>query len=334
VGGDLLPSFSFDDPIVAKFQSAMARMQTQVLGRYTPTFRAHDLTLSAALADRFGAVHDAKRWVRQLRRLGDRINRARVDALEALLDVSEQGGSIDAEIERSGRRFAGIHGELDRLEQALTSSGTGLRLSRHYRNLAAAAALVFAVAVPACHHVGVIDGGDPPEDTDGSADSDVDVDSDSDADSDSDSDANECQFNCVNPVLCETVDGNVHDETPCPDDSDVCCDWISDTDSGSDTDTDTDTDGCPEDDYWEDVSELESLVHDNCDFWEHEADVLIHLDDDGEVVDVEIQGGQGETDGWQDVLAECYLELLEGEEFPCLAGEQIWIYGITGGVPE
>ena len=300
---------------------------------YTPTFRAHDLLLSAVLAERCGRRSGAGRRVRQLRRLGDRINLARVDALEVLLDVSESGGSIDVEIERIGERFERIRGELDRLEQALTGGGRELGISRQYRNLAAAAAFVFAVAgAPGCHRVEAVDGAEPPDDADGSADTDVDV------DSDSDSDVEPCEFVCVSPSLCEQIDGVVHEEAPCPDDDDVCCDWASDTDtdadSDSDADTDTDTSECSDDEYWQDFSELEELVFDNCDYWDHEPEILIHLDDNGEVADVEIEGGYGETEGWEDVLAECYLELLEGEEFPCLAGEQVWIYPYTMGIPE
>jgi hypothetical protein len=79
-------------------------------------------------------------------------------------------------------------------------------------------------------------------DDDGSSDSDSDTDVDTDTDADSDSDVDECLYECMSEALCTELEGTVHDDMVCDDESEVCCDPGSDTDTDVDTDIDTDTD--------------------------------------------------------------------------------------------
>jgi anaerobic magnesium-protoporphyrin IX monomethyl ester cyclase len=104
-------------------------------------------------------------------------------------------------------------------------------------------------------------------------------------------------------------------------------------DAGIDTDTDTDTGDCASSEYDSQYGQLDELVRTSCGFEEHSPTVIVTLDESGAVVDVTVEASGGETEDWIAAAEECYLELLEGEAFPCLAGEEIWVYGFSGGPP-
>jgi radical SAM superfamily enzyme YgiQ (UPF0313 family) len=188
--GDVLPSFRGADPAVERFHGLLARLQTRALGRYSPAFRAADLLLSARVARRFGGGRQGPPGlIRRLEALADAVNGARVEALGSLLERAAGDLGADDVVARSAARFDAIHRELDRAAREL--AGDGLDLARHYRNLAAAAALVFTVAgAPACNL-----GAETGDDTD-IADTDADSDTDTDADTDSDADTDTSTTDC------------------------------------------------------------------------------------------------------------------------------------------
>ncbi|HUT79019.1 MAG TPA: cobalamin-dependent protein [Polyangia bacterium] len=279
--GELLPSFAGLDPAIERFHGLLARLQTRVFGPYSPTFRAADLLFSAQLARRFGAgSRGLPGLVRRLQALADSVNGARVEALGSLLERAEGDLRADDVLMLVSARFAAIGRDLDRAARELT--GDGFDLARHYRNLAAAAALVFTVAAaPACNLGGAI--GD-----------DTDV-GDTDADTDADTD--------------------------------------TDTDADTDADTDTSTSDCDTDEYYEQYVQLSDLVWGNCGFadtfWET---LIITLDAAGKVESVDLDTSSDDEEYVQEII-DCYLELLTGSVFPCLAGEEIWFYPATPGVP-
>jgi hypothetical protein len=219
--------------------------------------------------------------IRRLEALADAVNGARVEALGSLLDCADRDGDAGDAMVLAASRFPALGRDLDRAARELT--GDGLDLARHYRNLAAAAALVFTVAAaPACNL-----GAETGDDTD-SGDTDADTDTDTDADSDADADA----------------------------------------------DADTDTGDCDNDEYSGQFTQLNALVWNNCGFadtfWEA---VIITLDAEGKVesVDLDYSGSDGQ---YVQEIIDCYSELLAGSTFPCLAGEELWFYPATPGVPD
>jgi hypothetical protein len=285
-GGELMPGYRTPSPVVARFESYMWRMHSLVLGAYTPSFRAVDLLLSAALLRRSSGEAAPTRIEIRIRAVADEINRARVAALEDLLAAAEAGEEADHCLERASARFDALKRRLTVLAADLEGrSAPGSGLARHYRNLAAMAALMFAVAgTPlSCYQASTASGND----SSGDVDSDIDTDVDSDSDSDSDSD--------------------------------------------------TDTEECTDDEYWVEYSALETLIWDNCSFWDLLPEVLVTLDADGVVADVVLPAYEDvdPLPAWVEEMIACYLELLAGEEFPCLAGEEIWITpGVAGDIGE
>jgi hypothetical protein len=72
----------------------------------------------------------------------------------------------------------------------------------------------------------------------------------------------------------------------------------------------------------------------NCDFnQDFGFDVLVLLDGGGKVVKVTLETyGEPGSSAVIAQIEECHEELLAGEIFPCLAGEEVWIYPSLAGI--
>jgi radical SAM superfamily enzyme YgiQ (UPF0313 family) len=283
-GGRVMPRFTFSDPAVEKLSVLMARLRLEVMGRYTPAFRVHDLSMSAAIVAKLGLRAGIGRTVSDLDRIGDALNAARVEVLRDLLAAALDGRCADSILAEAKPRFEAITRELDDIEARLSPDAGHGKVSRQYRNLAAAAAFLFCLNAPACHQVDGAGG-------DGAPDADADTDTDTDSDSESTSDTD------------------------------------TDTDSNSDSDT------CPPDEMEAQTASLTELVKTGCGWEDSMPEVTIELGGDGAVAGVEVTGDGTEPAGWAEELESCYMELLEGEAFPCLAGQSVWISESGGGVP-
>ncbi len=187
IGGTLLPQFSTGEPGIERFRVLRTRLRIEALGSYTPSFRAHDILLSAAILRRIRDDRRARSIEARILTEVGRFNVVRLQALRALVDACRTGVSAEAVIREAARSFSGSHAALRDIGRELTSlTGPGSRISRHCYNFAAAAALLFALAqAPACdlppenYRVIPEDGGDGSDaDTDADADGDTDIDSD------------------------------------------------------------------------------------------------------------------------------------------------------------
>jgi len=307
-GGSLSPSFVVPDPVAERFRLLTRRLATEAIGQYSTSFQALDLILSTTLAARYTSNPRAEACDQRARGLVDAITAARVDAARELLAAAMSGTDASEVIARAAARFRAQRREMDavaRLLQGVEPNERG-RLARHYRNLAAAASLVFTVAgSAACNQHRVL--GDSGSDSGSSAGPDTAATA-SGGDDGTHGGAD---------------DGTGGDsESSTEDDPDVKLDVMGET---------SDSTGC---DASEDRSRLNDLVYDNCGFYDGPCSisVTVTLDANGRVQAVQVDEMSGECPSdWLDETTACYLELLEGEEFPCLAGEEVWIGEVFPG---
>ncbi len=310
-GGDILPSFDLPSPVVDRFRIFNERLRTEALGTYNPIFRLNDLLLSLRLFARFGRDSLSADIERQARRVVREVNTCRVTSLRSLLDAAESGGSTD-DIIRAAAIASGEHSALiDELSaQLVARAGKNSNLARRYRNIAAAASLIFTLSTaPGCYDSSGMDEDEEKEDSGIPRDSDTSTGADSDTDTDTDVDS----------------------------DTDTDSDTDSDADIDADSDTDTDTENC---DYYDDRDRLIELVENNCEWIEREYEfdfVAITIDEQGKATQIEIlpystYSDSEEIPEWVDEMKECYVELLADEEFPCLDGQTIRIHEQLGGI--
>jgi hypothetical protein len=275
------------------------------MGHYTTSFQALDLLLSTTLAARFTSNPRASACDRKAHDLIAEISAARIDTARQLLAAAVSGDDGSEAIAQAAARFAAQRREMEDIARLLQGAAGQEHsgLARHYRNLAAAASFVFTVASgAACSQHRVVGDSD-----DGAGSEDAATDSGADGETGGD-------------------DGDTND--------DGSSEGEESTDDGVRLDVGGDTSDPPECDPWEDEARLRDLVFNNCGFWDGTCyiSVLVSLDEEGRVAGIEISdwGGDCPTD-WMDETTACYLELLAGEEFPCLAGEEVWIEEMGDG---
>jgi radical SAM superfamily enzyme YgiQ (UPF0313 family) len=295
-GGVLLPVFTSEDKALERFRMLRNRLRVQALGAYTPAFRAHDLLLSAAVLRRVGGQPAALRIESRTRELVLRINKSRLDALRSLIDAAEENFYASDIIRRYEIVFGDYVKQLMELSDELVAmAGPGARLSRHCRNFAATAALVFALS--GTQGCGLTDASEPESGQAGDTDTDADTDTDSDSDTDSDTDT----------------------------DSD------SDSDAGdgecSESETDEDMDeltGLIQQNCVTDGEDEQAEVH-----------IALDENGGVETIEITTSQEEppAENPDWVEEIVECFNELLKDEVFPCLAGEDLDIWLRDWGTP-
>lgn len=294
-GGSLLPMFDSGDPALERFRVLRSRLRFEALGSYTPTFRAHDVWLSAAILARCGKSSDAQTIASEVRTLVAEINASRLAVLHELVQAAQTGHGGSSIIELARQRFSSQQSRLLQLADRLRCLGQpGGSLSRHCRNFAAAASLVFALAsAPACHRVS----------------------SDEEADSGADSLTGNPD---TSPRDTGTSTGSASE------------DWGTDFS----TDSDSDSQPCEPAEMEQLQRLLEENCRQE-EEQEVEVKISIGPDGSVQSVEIMTQEEQetGQEPSWVREMEDCYLELLEEESFPCLSGQDVSFWIRDWGTP-
>ncbi|MBN2342101.1 MAG: radical SAM protein [Deltaproteobacteria bacterium] len=287
-GGEIYSTFNFDDPVMQRFAALQVKAASRV-GRNEPVAIMCDLLLSTAILERFGGRPGSAALVREdLLAFAHQVNRDRVFLLRNLLSAAENDTDGELAIARWMRVCTETTVQLGKLENRLTTeAGNQTSAAHYYRNFSAALALTFALSTGVgCNRVEDI--------------SDQTVERNNDPDDDeSDSSA---AMQSTNPVVGE------------------------DTDSGKKTDTGEDTEilenGCTQTETTENNSRLSDTGRE-C-VWQEGYDepYKILIGSDGFVEKITLN-----PDAYAATEMEaCLYDILSGEQFPCLAGEDLEQY--------
>ncbi|MBN2718242.1 MAG: cobalamin-dependent protein [Deltaproteobacteria bacterium] len=336
-GGRILPTFKLRDPVVTQFQRMVARLHTEVFNPYNPTLRAHDLMFSVALARRHRSVGgEVAELEETLGRIAVDLNRVRVAVLQHMLETAIHSGGIADVIESARIAFSPITKALDetvirlRCLTAMDVSGNVVdvsvrddrQLSKTYFNFVAAATLAFAMAgTSGCHHAGQVDADTADTQMDSSADTDTQTDTATETVYSLDTSTSVRLGDTSTEQIgldTETESGSV-DPHPADTESTIV---TSDTDTDNDTGTDGSCDSAKKDSQ---LSMLRDEMINAC-----EADTVVDtlwitLDEDGLVLEVSGTGTHDLDSEPMSGLIACTEKILKGEQFPCLAGEAIWV---------